>query len=203
MQVAVSGRHVALTQGLVTHVRGRLSKLDRYFPRRGAVAHAVLSVEHHAHTVEISVMSGDVTLRAEGSAPNMYTAVDAVVHKLVRQLHRRNKLAHRKQRRPDPGAEPVPRLRVATPGAEAGRRTGGATARIGRRTLPSPADIDPATLGLHLLEHGTFAFCDGSSGQVCIVHRRRPGGYGAAWLPRRKAARIAHRYRLGRSVPTS
>ncbi|MEP6484335.1 MAG: ribosome-associated translation inhibitor RaiA [Rudaea sp.] len=86
MQIIVTGHQVAITDALREYVTSKFERIVRHFDHLHNVT-VVLSVEKLLHTVEATVnCSGKKIVHAEAQATDMYAAIDALVHKLDRQV---------------------------------------------------------------------------------------------------------------------
>lgn len=172
MDVSVRGQNLAVTEALETYLTSKLHKLDRYHGI--GAAQARMAVDGDAHVVEVTVPVDDRVLRAEASSPDMYASIDQVSDRLLAQL----KKYHDRT--------------VDTAHADRARR-GAAAARDAavptRHDVPEdvvrlkqftakPMTVDEALMNLDLVGHDFYAFREADSQEVCVVYRRRGGGYG-------------------------
>ena len=113
MKVAIRGKNIEVTDALRAYIEKRLSKLTRYFDDE-LDAQAVLSVVKDKSTVEFTCFIDKIVLRGVETNDDMYAAIDLVVDKIVRQIHKhKTRLAKRfkKQEAFHPEALPAPRRR--------------------------------------------------------------------------------------------
>lgn len=175
MELAIYGKHLELTPALRDHVQQRLDKLDRFFTgEKPAPAQVALSVQRDRQTVEVTIPFEGLLLRAQDSEASMYAAVDLVVDKLERQIHKYKTRVNRRQRHDAlrPEAQPAP---VA--GEPVAEEEGEALVRTKRFPL-KPMTVDEAVLQMNLLGHDFFVFREAGSEEVQVLYRRRHGGYG-------------------------
>ncbi len=86
MQIIVTGHQVAITDALREYVTTKFERIVRHFDHLHNVT-VVLSVEKLLHTVEATVnCAANKIVHAEAQATDMYAAIDALVHKLDRQI---------------------------------------------------------------------------------------------------------------------
>lgn len=85
MQISISGQHLTITDSLHHHVADKLNKIDRHFDHVTR-AQVVLHVEKNRHIAEATINTKGTTIHAKGQADDMYTAIDAMAHKLDRQV---------------------------------------------------------------------------------------------------------------------
>jgi putative sigma-54 modulation protein len=172
VHLAIHGKNrLEVTPALGQYVQQRLDKLDRYFPGAAPTAQVVLSVQRERQSVEVTIPLDGLLLRAQEADASMYAAVDLVLEKLERQIHKYKTRINRKQRhgvtvRPD-----GERVAVAIPEVDE------EVVRVKRFPL-KPMTVDEALLQMNLLGHDFFVFREASSLEVQVVYRRRQGGYG-------------------------
>lgn len=149
-------------------------------------AHVVLDWTHdparerHA-LAEVTVDVDGATVRAKTSAPTMNEAVDALEHRLRRQLvqlQQRERARHRwtgiaeggEWRHGDLPRQEVPYF----PRPEGNREV------VRHKSFASvPMTVDEAAYEMELLHHDFFLYRDVRSGGPALVHRLPSGGYGA------------------------
>jgi len=85
MQVNVTGQHLEITDSLRDYVTTKLAKLERHIDTVTNV-HAILSVEKQRQKAEATIHINGATLFAAAEDENMYTAIDALIDKLDRQV---------------------------------------------------------------------------------------------------------------------
>ncbi len=171
MQLALYGKHLDITDALRTYAQQRLDKLDRYFADP-PTAQVAFSVQREQQIVEVTIPFEGLILRAQESEHSMYAAIDLVLDKLERQIHKFKTRVHRKQRhqgvRPEGDA-------IAVQPAE----VDAAEAIVREKRFPlKPMTVDEARLQLDLLGHDFFVFRDASTEEVAVLYRRKHGGYG-------------------------
>ncbi len=85
MQVIVSGHHIDVTPSLRSYVENKAERLERHFDQITEV-HVILSVDKLDQKAEATLQVNGGTLFADALAHDMYVAIDALMHKLDRQL---------------------------------------------------------------------------------------------------------------------
>ncbi len=168
MQLALYGKSLELTPALRAYVEQRLNKLDRFFPGENPSAQVVLSVQRERQIIEVTMPLDGMLLRAEEADASMYAAIDLVLAKLERQIHKYKTRTHRRPRQAGrEDQEPA----AAAPEPEE------SLVRVKRFPL-KPMSVEEALLQMNLLGHDFFMFREASSEEVQVVYRRRHGGYG-------------------------
>lgn len=85
MQMNITGNHIEVTDSLHDHVTSKFERLTRHFDHVTNV-HVILSVEKQGQKAEATVHVSGADLFASDTNDDMYAAIDAMVHKLDRQV---------------------------------------------------------------------------------------------------------------------
>jgi putative sigma-54 modulation protein len=85
MQIIVTGHHLEITESLKTHINAKFEKIARHFDNVTDV-HVILSIEKLLQKAEATVQFNGAKLYAEDHKEDMYSAIDALVDKLDRQI---------------------------------------------------------------------------------------------------------------------
>jgi len=85
MQLSISGQHMDITDALRSHVADKVEKITRHFDHVTRT-HVVLRPEKARHKAEATVNIRGATMHAAATADDMYSAIDAMVEKLDRQV---------------------------------------------------------------------------------------------------------------------
>ena len=166
MDINVTAKKFHLNEELRARIDKKLSKLDRYF-RSDAQASVRLTTQKNDEIAEVTIVSEGLVFRAQARSDEMFRSLEEATDSLERQL-RRHKT--RLQKRLRSGA--FENLTDETPAEEAFeliRR---------KRFALKPMDLEEAILQMELLEHDFFLYRDTAEDAVCVVYRRRDGGYG-------------------------
>jgi putative sigma-54 modulation protein len=87
MQINITGHHVDLTDSMQEYVDSKFAKLERFFEHITNV-HVVLKVEKLNQIAEATLHIAQGEIHASADSDNMYSAIDSLVDKLVRQLNK-------------------------------------------------------------------------------------------------------------------
>lgn len=173
MEPVISGRNVEISDTVREYIEKKTSRLDRYLPHVDE-AHVELTREStkssaDRHVVQLTVRARGSILRAEERAPDVFTAVDAVLDKMYRQIMR-YKTRRRGRSRPqeEEFVPPVEEFELEE------------QKRIVRtkRFLVVAMDEEEAAEQMELLGHDFFLFLNGNTGELNVIYRRRDGNYG-------------------------
>ncbi len=169
MKIMTIGRQLTVRDSLRELTEKKLSKFNRYFGE-DTVAYVTFRVRRDMKIVEITITYGGTLFRSEEEQDSFQTALDFAVESLERQM-RKNKTRLEKRIREgafvrttedvfeDIEEEETPLIRV--------------------KTFPfKPMTYEEAILQMNLLEHQFYVFTNAEDGKVCVVYKRKDGGYG-------------------------
>ena len=172
MKFTFTCKKISLNDSVKEYAEKKISKLDRYF-QEDAEAFGTFAVEKKNRcVVELTIRSANGTLfRAQEEDPDgdMRGAIDAVVNFIERRI-RKNKTRLAKNLRAEALAPEVPEFEVAEDAEYEIVRT--------KRFAVKPMTTEEAILQMNLLGHAFYVFRSVDSGTVCVVYRRKNGGYG-------------------------
>lgn len=95
MLTTITGKHIEITDAIRSHIEEKVAKLPRYFDSVGQIEIILDGNEGNGQSVEIIVHAEHADmLIAKEAGVDTYSCIDAVVHKMERQL----KKAKEKQR---------------------------------------------------------------------------------------------------------
>ncbi len=170
MKVVIRGKNIEVTAALREYIEKRLGKLTRYFDDE-LDAQAVLSVVRDKATIEITCFVDKIVLRGVETNADMYAAIDLVIDKIVRQIHKhKTRLAKRFKRQeafhPDVVAldKPIEEEKI-----EVVKR---------KHFAVRPMDVEEAILQMNLIGHDFFMFFNAETETMNVVYRRHDGFYG-------------------------
>src|SRR6266403_419639 len=102
MLITVTFRHVDPTPPLKAYAEEKLQRVRKYL-RRPVEAHVILAVSKERHVAEITLKADHVTMFAEETTHDLYSAIDLAVDKLEHQAQR----LHERRRRHTGGRRPA------------------------------------------------------------------------------------------------
>lgn len=173
MKFTFTTKKVELNDSVKEYAEKKISKLDRYF-KDEAEAYVTFSVEKNNRcVVEVTIRGGNTLFRAqeENKEGNMRAAIDDAQEYISRQI-RKNKT--RLEKRLRQGAFDPTAL------VDEGEVAEETTFDIVREKHFSvkPMNAEEAILQMNLLDHSFFLFRRENDNALCIVYRRKNGGYG-------------------------
>ncbi|MGI6324936.1 MAG: ribosome hibernation-promoting factor, HPF/YfiA family [Bacilli bacterium] len=170
MQYNIHGDKIAITEAIKNYIISKLSKLDKYLKNNeNIIARIIVRIVGHEQKIEVTIPIKSITLRAEESHSDLYSAIDLVVEKLERQIRKNKTRLQFKFAKEavidftniddDNGDEEHTIIRR-------------------KRLELKPMDEEEAILEMNLLNHDFFVFKDRDIEKVCILYRRKDGNYG-------------------------
>ncbi|MDR2646837.1 MAG: ribosome-associated translation inhibitor RaiA [Oscillospiraceae bacterium] len=173
MKTTVIGRKCAAGPQFQAHAEKKLAKIERLLGGDSELATAKITAtaEKNGMVVEVTVTHQGVTVRAEERAQQINDALDDCVDVLIRQLRKNKTRVERKIRNTQFSAMHF----EAEPHVE--EETSFDIVRI-KQVPCKPIDVEEAILQMNLLGHQFFVFQNAENDLVCVVYRRRDGGYG-------------------------
>ncbi|SDJ92947.1 ribosome hibernation-promoting factor, HPF/YfiA family [Natronincola ferrireducens] len=172
MKVIISGKNIEVTDALKGIVESKISKLDKYF-NEGAEAQATLTVEKSRQIIEVTIPINGSILRAEESTHDMYTSIDKVVDKLIRQL---TKHKTRLERNRVSNYETIRFENILL--SENEEESFEPKIVKTKRFALKPMNSEEAVLQMDLIGHNFFVFANADTDEVNVVYKRRDGNYG-------------------------
>lgn len=178
VQTTIQGRDLNITPKLREYVEKKVSKLDHYLPSLTEVRVDLAEVPSarsasDRHVAQLTVHGPGMVLRAEERKDDLFTAVDAVMEKMHRQIER-YKGKHTRGRGDGAGVEAA----VALAEEETSEMEPGVVVRRKRFVL-TPMNEAEALEQMQLLSHDNFfVFYNAETARVNVLYRRHDGGFG-------------------------
>ena len=169
MKFIISGKNIAVTEGLKTAVEDKLGKLERYFTPETEIS-VTLSVEKDRQKIEVTIPVKGNIIRSERVSNNMYVSIDLVEEVIERQLRKyKNKIVDKQQESTnfqkaylDKDYEEDEEVKII--------RT--------KKFDIKPMYPEDACVQMELLGHNFFVFCNAETDQVNVVYKRKGSTYG-------------------------
>ncbi|PZO96050.1 ribosome hibernation-promoting factor, HPF/YfiA family [Streptococcus halichoeri] len=176
IKFSIRGENIEVTDAIRDYVESKLTKIERYFTEDNEIDTRVNLKVYREKTakVEVTILLGSMTLRAEDVSQDMYGSIDLVVDKIERQI-RKNKTKIAKKHR-----EKRPASHVFTSEFEAEASEEAPEIKIVRtkNVTLKPMDIEEARLQMELLGHDFFIYTDAEDGATNVLYRREDGNLG-------------------------
>lgn len=168
MKIIMNARQMTVRESLRTLIEKKLSRFDKFF---GSDAEALVTcrVRKGTKIIEIMINMNGTLFRAEAESETFITALDRATDSLEGQI-RKNKTRLEKRMKEgafvieeDDNDEYIEELEFDV--------------RVKTFSF-KPMSCEEAILQMNLLGHNFFAYTDSTSGDVCVVYKRKEGSYG-------------------------
>jgi len=193
MQVQVSGKQIDIGDALRGHVQGRLEALVTKYFDRAIDAGVVFTREAHLFSADCAVHVGSgISVKASGSAAEIYASFDAALERIEKQLRRyKRRLRNHHAARRDRGGEVEP-AQAYVLAAEPDGHDEEPVELKPVIVAETAVEIDTLTVGeavmrLDLADQPALMFRNRSHGGLNMIYRRPDGTIG--WVDPAKAGR--------------
>lgn len=179
LDVEVFGRGIEVTDRIFDYVTKKVSKLDRYMNGIDEARVDLAFVKSarslsDRNVTQITLRGKGFMLRTEERAEDVFTAVDAAVDKMQRQMERYKGKHYRGRGDGKSAAEVL----VEAPEEEAAEAEEAVIVRR-KKFILTPMDEAEAIEQMALLGHENFfVFYNGRTHAVNVLYHRRDGSYG-------------------------
>ena len=168
MEILIRGTKLEITDSMKDYVKEKLGKLDKYLVDQKAKANVLVKVHNYLQKVEVTIPLKTLILRAEEEQQDFYAAVDLVINKLERQI-RKNKAKLQKR---DKAKTKEFNIDDVIPIEEDEKIV------KHKKINVKPMNSDEAILQMELLGHDFYVYKDSDTNNVCVLYKRKDGGYG-------------------------
>ena len=168
MEILIRGNKVEITESMKSYVKEKLSKLDKYLVDQKAKATVLVKVRSFTQKVEVTIPLKTLILRAEEEQEDFYAAIDLVINKLERQI-RKNKAKLESRNKSKTKEFNVDDLIPIEDNND--------IVKI-KKIDVKPMNSEEAMLQMELLGHDFYMYKDSDTNSVCVLYKRKDGGYG-------------------------
>ena len=168
MKFNIHGKNIDVTDSIKSYVESKIGRLDKYFKDTDLTATVNLRVRGKEQIVEVTIPANKVVLRAEEKHVDLYAAIDLVSDKLERQI-RKNKTKVRKNLKQT----------IIFNDFEVDSSEDVDDVIVKRKVIDTkPMNEEEAILQMELVGHDFFLFKNDKTSELCVVYKRKDGGYG-------------------------
>jgi putative sigma-54 modulation protein len=170
----IARNNVEVSETVEAYVEKKIGKLGRYLPTIGEgkveISHESAKLPEQRFTVQVTLDSKGVLIRAQEKSKDIRTAVDEVVDVLSKRIERYKGKLYDKGRG----------ITFARQGAATEAEEIEAPQRVvkSKRFLVKPMPVDEAINQMELLGHDFFLFIDADTERLNLLYRRQNGNYG-------------------------
>ena len=172
MEMQVIGKHLELSQEILSYVERRFDKLNRHLPNilesKVEIIRAMNKLPEHRYIVQVTLNNRGTLLRGEVRAADLFEAIDNAAKVMDRQIERYKGRLHDKTRGL-PHNQPSQEVVVTPPEGKVVKS---------KKFAVKPMTVDEALDQMELLGHDFFLFFDPTRGQINLLYRRKDGDYG-------------------------
>jgi putative sigma-54 modulation protein len=164
LKITITGRKVTLKELFKQRVEKRLEKFSKFF-EEDAQAFVTVTLEGDRQTVEVTIKNKGMIYRAEETSRDMLVSFDNAADSLASQITRNKSRLEKRLRKgafEDEAREPQDEYDV-----------------VKTKTFDvKPMNVDEAILEMNMVGHEFYAFLNEQTDGICVVYRRKEGGYG-------------------------
>ena len=170
----IAKNNVEVSETIRAYVEKKVGKLGRYLPTldegKVEISREGAKLPEQRFTVQVTLDSRGVLIRAQEKSKDMHTAIDKVVDVLSKRIERHKGRLYDKSRG----------VSFARQGAVIEEEEIEAPKRVvkTKRFLVKPMPVDEAISQMELLGHDFFLFMDADTERLNLLYRRDDGNYG-------------------------
>ena len=168
MEILIRGTKLEITDSMKDYVKEKLSKLDKYLVDQKVKANVLVKVHNYLQKVEVTIPLKTLILRAEEEQQDFYAAVDLVINKLERQI-RKNKAKLQKRDKMKSKEFNIDDIIPIEEDEKIVKH---------KKIDVKPMSGEEAILQMELLGHDFYVYKDSDTNNVCVLYKRKDGGYG-------------------------
>ena len=170
----IAKNNVEVSETIQAYIEKKVGKLGRYLPTldegKVEISREGTKLPEQRFTVQVTLDSKGVLIRAQEKSKDMHTAIDKVVDVLSKRIERYKGKLYDKGRG----------ISFARQGAAIEEEEIEAPKRVvkTKHFLVKPMPIDEAVSQMELLGHDFFLFADVDTDRLNLLYRRDDGNYG-------------------------
>jgi putative sigma-54 modulation protein len=170
----IAKNNVEVSETIQAYVEKKISKLGRYLPTidegKVEICQEGTKLPEQRFTVQVTLDSRGVLIRAQEKSKDIRTAIDKVVDVLSKRIERYKGKLYDKGRGISFARQGVA---IEAEEIEAPKRVVKT-----KRFLVKPMPVDEAVSQMELLGHDFFLFIDADTERINLLYRRDDGNYG-------------------------
>lgn len=171
----IAKNNLELSETVETYVQKKIGKLSRYLPAitegKVEISHEGAKVPEQRFTVQVTLDSKGVIIRAQEKSGDIRTAVDGIVDVLSKRIERYKGKLYDK-------GKGVSLARQGAMIEEEEEAEAPKKVVKGKHFLVKPMPVDEAVSQMELLGHDFFLFTDADTDRINLLYRRKDGNYG-------------------------
>jgi putative sigma-54 modulation protein len=161
------------TEAIENYVREKLKRISNYFNKPESLeARIVCSVLREVQTVEITIPTKQIVLRAEVSTDDLYAAIDFAIDKLETQIRKhKDKINSLYRQREGVSQFFKSNDELDIKGLEA--EIVGTNLVKNKKVELRPMTAEEAAMHMELVDHDFYVFLDKETEKVSIIYKRQ------------------------------
>jgi putative sigma-54 modulation protein len=179
MKVIVRGKNKFVpSEAIKGYATDKLQKLEHYFSAREELeANVLCKVYDTHHTVEVTIPTKNILLRAEVKAQTIYGAIDLAIDKLETQIRKhKSKIYKSMKHRQGIGNYYATENDFDLDEMHSEILT---SSLVKSKSLDlNPMSVDDAILQMEMLGHDFFVFLNSETNKIAVVYLREDDDYG-------------------------
>lgn len=179
MKVIVRGKNkFEPSNPIKEYAVNKLQKLGQYFHKNEELEATVVCKVYDAYqTVEITIPTKNIMLRAEVNADTVYSAIDLAIDKLESQIRKhKSKIYKSMKRRAGVGQYYATQVDFDV---DEMRTEMLATSLVRNKSVElEPMTSEDAIVQMEMLDHNFYVFLNAETNKVCVVYLRNDHTYG-------------------------
>lgn len=179
MKVIVRGKNKFVpSEAIKTYADNKVQKLNQYFKEDNELTATFLcKVYDTHHTVEVTIPTKHLILRAEVKDESVYSAIDLAIDKLESQIRKHKSKLYKSIQKRDGVANHY--AQNTDFDAKAIESEILATNLVKNKSVDlKPMSKEEAILQMEMLDHNFFVFQDSETMKIAVVYLRDDGDYG-------------------------
>jgi putative sigma-54 modulation protein len=179
MKVIVRGKNkFKPSEAIRNYVTNKLQKIEQYFSKKHELEANVLCKVYDSHqTVEITIPTKNILLRAEAKNQSIYGAIDLAIDKLEAQIRKHKSKIYKSLKK----REGIARYYSAQSDFDLEKMKTEiiATNLVKEKKVElRPMSVDDAILQMEMLGHNFFVFLNSETNKVSVIYLREDQNYG-------------------------
>ena len=183
MELSVTGRHLALTESLKAYAEEKIGASVKVLDGEHMSAEVILHVERNRSIArrcvcEVTINAKGHVIRVEEADEDMHAAIDVAAAKVLRQLRKyKTRVIDYRMRETLKVDQVIEPTGASLDELMAELSADDEVVRV-KEIEFTPMTEEEAMIQIDLLGHDFFAYTDRDSNAVCVLYRRKNGGYG-------------------------
>jgi len=162
------------SDALKSYAEEKLERVKKYIDEP-VIAQVFFTVEKIRHSAEVTLTAKGITIKASEETNDMYSAIDAVLDKIERQLRRyKERIKDHKPALESRGRQ----IQKSIVQAESIERQAEPVVIRTKTFSIEPMSVDEAVMQMDLMHKDFLVFTDASTEHINVIYRRKDGNYG-------------------------